>query len=192
MISGNRQHDADDDLAGLVDGLQQLARHLDAQKYPGRAWPVPAPHRRRPLVWQIVAPLASVAVLAMIGAILIYHGRATQSPIVRAPGRAVAVHQSPRRLESPVSSEKVTSQIAVPSVVVVEDTESYSFIDMTTGTPVVSFATKDSYSPMCSVPVLAEPAAEATDAKSFDGYQQPPAEEGHAGEAKSRPRGDSR
>ena len=192
MISENREHDADDDLAGLVDGLEQLARHLDAQKYPGRAWPVPARHRLRLLAWQIVAPLATLAVVAVIGAILIYHGRARQSPVVRAPGRGEVVRQSPKHVESLVCGEKVTSQIVVPSVVVVEDAESYSFIDTTSGTPVVSFATKDSYSPLCSVPILAEPAAEAAEAKTLDEYQQPPVEEGHAGEAKSRPRGDSR
>jgi hypothetical protein len=187
MIAGNREHDADDDLAGLVDGLEQLARHLDAQRYPGRAWPVSAPRRPRPFAWQVVAPLAAVAVMAVIGAILVYHGRGPQSPMVRVPGRGETVRQSPKPLESLASNEKMNSRIAVPSVVVVEDAESYSFIDMTTGTPVVSFATKDSYSPRCVVPVLPEPASQAAEAEKFDEYQQPPVEEGRAGGTESGP-----
>ena len=87
MITGNRDYEADDDLAGLVDGLEQLARHLDAQHYPGRAWPVSAVRRRRPFAWPLVAPLAAVAVAAVVVAILVYHGRVPQSPMVPAPAR---------------------------------------------------------------------------------------------------------
>ncbi len=189
MISGNREHDGDDDLAGLVDGLERLARHLDAQRYPGRAWPVSVPRRRRPFAWQVVAPLAAVAAAALIGAMVMYHGRGPQSSRVRAPGRGEMVRHWPKPLESLAFNEKVNSRIAVPSVVVVEDAESYSFIDMTTGAPVVSFATKDSYSPLCVVPVLPEPASPAAEAEAekFDEYQQPPAEEGRAGGTESGP-----
>jgi len=75
--------------------------------------------------------------------------------------------------------------------VVVEDTDSYSFIDTTAGTPMVSFATKDSCSPLCVVPVLPDGASQAAEAKQFDQYQGPPAEKGRAGGSKSGPRGDT-
>jgi hypothetical protein len=218
MITGNRDYDADDDLAGLVDGLEQLARHLDAQHYPGRAWPVSAARRPRSFAWQVVAPLAAVAAAAVMGAVLVHHSRAPQSPMVRAPGREETVRQSPeakrgqspfvrstlravpangdcplfpRPPESPATHENLDSRIAIPPVVVVEDTDSYSFIDTTAGTPMVSFATKDSCSPLCVVPVLPASASQAAEAEKFDQYRGPPAEKGRAGGSKSGPRGDT-
>jgi hypothetical protein len=190
MISENREHDADDDLAGLADGLEQLARRLDAEHYPGRAWPVSAVRRLRPFAWQIVAPLAAAAVAAVIAGVLVYHGRVPQSPIARPSSRGELARQSPRPPKSPAPDGKANSPMAIPPVVVVEDTESYSFIDMTTGTPVVSFARKDCDSPLCVVPVLAEPASQAAEAEKFDEYQMPPAEEGRAGGIESGPRGE--
>ncbi len=174
MISGNREHDADDDLGDLVDGLEQLARHLDAERYPGSAWPASAPRRRRPFAWQVVALLAAAAAATVMGVALLDHGRAPQSPVAGAPGRGATLHALPTLPESLAAGEKARLSIAVPSVVLVEDAESYSFIDMTAGTPVVSFAKKDSYSPVCVVPIC-------------DAYQPPPDEEGRAGGAQSGP-----
>jgi hypothetical protein len=193
MIAGYRDFDADDDLAGLVDGLEQLARHLDAERYPGSAWPASVPRRRRPIGWAIVAPLAAaavavvVAVAAVMGVVVVHHGRAAQSPVVRAIGRGETVRRSPRPPKAVAAGESVSSPIAVPSVVLVEDAESYSFIDMTAGTPVLSFATKDSYSPACVVPVLPGPASQAAEVETCDEYQPPPVEEGRAGGAQSGP-----
>jgi hypothetical protein len=195
MITNNRDNDADDDLAGLADALQRLARRLDAEHYPGRAWPVSSARRRRPFAWPLAAPLAAVAavaVAAVIGAILVYHGRAPQSPTARAPGGGEMVRQSPRPLKSPVPDEKATSRTAIPSVVVVEDAESYSFIDTTAGSPVVSFTTKDSYSPLCVVPVLPESASQAAGAETSDEYHEPPVVEGRDGGIKLGPQGDAR
>jgi hypothetical protein len=42
----------------------------------------------------------------------------------------------------------------MPQVLVVEDLDSYSFIDLSAGPPVVSFAMKDSCSPTDVVAVL--------------------------------------
>ena len=113
--------------------------------------------------------------------------------MVRAPGREETVRQSPRPPESPAASKNknVDSRFAIPPVVVVEDTDSYSFIDTTAGTPMVSFATKDSCSPLCVVPVLPESASQAAEAEKFDEYRGPPAEKGRAGGNKSGPRGDT-
>ena len=191
MITGNRDYEGDDDLAGLVNGLEQLARHLDAQHYPGRTWPVLAVRRLRPFAWPLVAPLAAVAVAAAVVAILAYHGRVPQSPMVPAPHGGEMVRQSPRLPESSTSSESLDCRIAIPPVVVVEDADSYSFIDTTAGAPLVSFATKDSCSPRCVVPVLPEPASPAAEAEEFDPYQGPPAEKGRAGGDTSGPRGDT-
>ena len=191
MITGNRDYEADDDLAGLVNGLEQLARHLDAQHYPGRAWPVLAVRRLRPFAWPLVAPLAAVAVAAAVVAILAYHGRVPQSPMVPAPTaeRWFANRPGSRRVRP--AARSLDCRIAIPPVVVVEDADSYSFIDTTAGAPLVSFATKDSCSPRCVVPVLPEPASPAAEAEEFDPYQGPPAEKGRAGGNTSGPRGDT-
>jgi hypothetical protein len=173
MITDNPDYDADDELAGLSDGLQRLARHLDAQHYPGLAWPVSAPRRGRPLAWWVAAPLAAVAVAAMIAAVLVYHGRSPQSPTARAGGRAETARPSPRSPESRAPGEKTTPRTAIPPVVLVEDTESYSFIDTTAGTPMVSFATKDSCSPLCVVPVMPESVSQAAEGEKLDECQGP-------------------
>jgi hypothetical protein len=165
MIARNREH-GDDEMDGLVKDLEALAHRLDAQRYPGRAWPVSAlrPARRPALRW--AAWLAAAAVAAGVCAVLVYHVAVSQpatGPLaadqVSGVGGQGSGGASVRRgaadpAAGQVPAELAAGQAPVPQVVVVEDLDSYSFIDLTAGAPVVSYATKDSCSPTCVVAVL--------------------------------------
>jgi hypothetical protein len=52
------------------------------------------------------------------------------------------------------SVETRPEDIPVPTLLVVEDHDSYSFIDMTTDVPLVSFAKRDTFTPGCVVPLM--------------------------------------
>jgi hypothetical protein len=83
-----------------------------------------------------------------------YQGGLPESaPGARQPPAQVA------RAPSPVPAEKQSGEAepALPQIVVVEDIDCYSVIDLTAGAPVVSFARKDSSSPAFVTPVLPEP-----------------------------------
>ena len=48
MITNDSDYEADDLPSGLLEGLEQLALALDAERYPGPAWPpVPVPRPSR-------------------------------------------------------------------------------------------------------------------------------------------------
>jgi hypothetical protein len=163
MTTSDRDYDAHGDFQGLVQGLEELACHLDAEHYPGVAWPVSPGRRSRPLHWKVAAPLAMALGAAAICVVLAL--RIPPQPDQRAQPVQQELVRVPNTTEERVSPEPMVAQAATPQVVVVEDMESYSFIDMTTGTPMVSFATKDSCSPSGVVPVVTEPEPEpgATD-----------------------------
>jgi hypothetical protein len=137
-------------------------------------------------------PLAAASVAAVLAIVFVYRGRLPQSPVARVSVRQETAGQGPRIAEPPTGDEKATSRLAIPAVVVIEDAESYSFIDTTAGAPMVSFATKDSCSPLCVVPVLPELVSQAAEAEVFDKPQEPPLAEGRGGGRKSGPGGGAR
>jgi hypothetical protein len=167
MIARNREQ-GDDGLDGLVKDLEALAHRLDAERYPGRAWPLPAPRPARLPAGTRAAWLAAAAVAAGVCAVLVFHARAPQPAGDQVSGVRYQVsgeasvgrgsasvrRGSPDPAEGQVPAELAAGQAPVPQVVVVEDLDSYSFIDLTAGPPVVSFAMKDSCSPTSVVAVL--------------------------------------
>jgi hypothetical protein len=155
MNTSDQDPDTREEQDLLMSGLEQLARRLDAKHYPGHAWPGPAIRRRSRSSWRLLLSLAATAAVAALGAALIFSCRAPQSSFPPEPEREIAGKAS----NAP--EIQAAGEPRVPQVLVVEDLESYSFIDLTAGLPVVSFAPKDSCSPTCVVPVLPEPASES-------------------------------
>ena len=70
------------------------------------------------------------------------------------PGEASVGRGAADPAAGQVPAEPAAGQAPIPQVVVVEDLDSYSFIDLTAGPPVVSFAMKESWSPLSVVVVL--------------------------------------
>ncbi len=189
MITNDSDYEADDAPSGLLEGLEQLALALDAQQYPGPAWPLaPAPRRqsrgrRIAAAWGIMAGLATAAGIAW-AAILVHtapESPAAVSPAALAaktpPAAGLASDQLPQPKKRPPVEEPnpavehvATAENAPlpdeqalpgnefaagdsPQVVVVEDLDSYSLIDMSGNSPVVSYMTKDTSSLEYPVPV---------------------------------------
>jgi hypothetical protein len=135
----------DDRFQDLLNGLERLAGNFDAQAYPGQAWPVARRRCSHRPAWALAASLAAAAAIAMM---VVHFG--WRSDIEPAPSdeNAVAVATIP--------SQQDDEELAIPEILIVEDAESYSIIDMTSGVALVSYATKDSYCPACVVPLLHE------------------------------------
>ena len=181
MIANDSDYEADDVPSGLLEGLEQLALELDMQQYPGPAWslpPVPRPQprgRRVVAAWKILAGIAIAAGIAFAAITL----RPVVTPLV-APPAAVAVRtlaaacpasdklsekEKNHAVEhvaaagiAPLGNEQAipASDVAEsdsPQVVVVEDLDSYSLIDMSGSSPVVSYMSKDASSMEYPVPV---------------------------------------
>jgi hypothetical protein len=163
MIARNREQ-GDDELDGLAKDLEALARRLDAERYPGRAWPLSAPQPARRTAFRWAAWLAAAAVAAAVCAVLVYHAWTPQPAADQVSGARRQVSGGAEEetglldrsdpAAGHVPAELAAGQADIPQVVVVEDLVSYSFIDLTAGAPVVSYATKDSCSPTCVVAVL--------------------------------------
>ena len=58
-----------------------------------------------------------------------------------------------------VADDQADDDLADSEILFVEDLDSYSIIDLMGDVPLVSFATKDSYVPVCVVPLLPEPSS---------------------------------
>lgn len=165
MIARNQDDVADDALGEVLDGLNRIARDLDAQAYPGQAWPAPSRKRSRRPVGKIAAVLAAAAAVA---AMAVCFGPSREPRREPAPQREQAMVPA----ATPVPG-RAPEEVALPRVVLIEDLDSYSIVDLTTGVPLVSFATKDSCRPACVVPVLQPPPSRApshaptTDRKSW-------------------------
>lgn len=111
----------------------------------------------------------AVAVAAVVGGLLVHYSRAPQPPGGLLPRGEQVAGQQPRVPETqlpggakimrqhPTDRRQASGEAVLPQVVVVEDLESYSFIDLTTGVPIVSFATRDPCGATCVV-VVPEPA----------------------------------
>ncbi len=130
----------------ILARLERLAKEIDAQEYPGEAWSVPARSSRQLRVWRaagvIVAIAATVAVLIHVVGIR--------------PPRNESEPASHEALvgEPAFPAELAPEEVPVPAILVVEDYDSYSFIDLMADVPLVSFAKKDTFMPECVVPLL--------------------------------------
>ena len=171
MSTKKHDHHWDDESSALLSGLARLAQDLDAQQFPGTAWPVAQREDSRPRAgkraWRVgrfLVPLAVTAAAAVAAAVWVlpaFQGRPPESmPGIQQPAPQVA------RLPAPQSGEQrfaageqrfAAEESAPPQIVVVEDMDSYSIIDLTAGEPVVSFGLKDSSGPAYPLPVLPEP-----------------------------------
>ena len=148
------QHD--EGCADILRGLEQIARDLDGQTYPVRAWPIARRRPSRRSTWRTTATIAAAAAIA---AVIVHYRPAARPPGGReksAGNRPLVAVRTPPAEESP---EPVN-----PPLVMIEDLDSYSLIDLTAGAPLVSFSTKEMSSPVCVAPVLAEPPATPGDA----------------------------
>ena len=142
----------------LLSDLEKLAGKVDAQKYPGQAWHTATITMRRParlILWKAAAALMAAAAAVAI-AVDVHHWRASVSPGRPAPGGGPIV-QTPmqRDHQTPVTA-------SLPLVIIVEDLDSYSLIDLTGDVPLVSFATKNSSQFECVVPMASFAAPDAT------------------------------
>jgi hypothetical protein len=160
MINYDSDYEADDVPHGLLEGLEQLASALDAQHYPGPPWsPAPAPRpqrrgRRVAVAWSLAAVMATVAGIALAAIIL----RPAPAPPAALPPAAIAAGQvtdagiaTPPN--EPASPDNEVAGSDSPQVVVVEDLDSYSLIDMSGDAPIVSYMSKDASSLEQPVPV---------------------------------------
>jgi len=155
MNTNDRDHPTDDGFADVLGGLETLARTLDAQEYPGEAWGAAKRPPARRLAWRIAASLAAAAALVAVA----IHYRATSPPRI---GPAAAGENAVAQAAAPsvdLETDADAWELAISEIVLVEDLDSYSFIDLTGDVPLVSFATKDSYTPVSVVPLLPEPSS---------------------------------
>ena len=79
MIARNRER-PDDEMDGLVQALEAIARRLDTERYPGRAWPFPVLRSARRTTGTRAAWLAAAAVAAGLAAVLVYRLPGPQPP----------------------------------------------------------------------------------------------------------------
>ncbi len=153
MTTNDRDHQTGDGFAGVLRGLETLAETLDVQEYPGAAWVVAKPRPARRWAWRIAASLAAAAALL---AVAVYHGASSPPGIapVEPDGNALA-------LVAATSDDRDadSEELAFSDILLVEDPDSYSIIDLTGDVPLVSFATKDSYTAVCAEPLLPEPSS---------------------------------
>ena len=186
MITNDSDYEPDDVPSGLLEGLEQLALALDAERYPGPAWPpvpvpAPQPRGRRTAGWKMTASIAAAAGIALAalafrpaptppaalpsatlspGAVAAEYPpaatpipdkvpREQQTPAVE---RVAVAQDAPSPSEQAISGDEV-AESSSPQVVVVEDLDSYSLIDISGDAPVVSYMTKDASSMEYPVPV---------------------------------------
>ena len=159
MNAHNSDYETDDVPGDLLEGLEQLARALDAQHYPRPAWsPAPVP-RARPRGRQLAAALTLAGGIAAsaCAAIVVISLRHAPAPPAAVPA-AVAANNPPAPGNPPPRAEMAAADNEVPAwngpqVVVVEDLDSYSLIDLSAGSPIVSYTSKDASSMEFPVPV---------------------------------------
>ena len=137
--------------------LEYFAKDLDAGQFPGRAWPASRGVVSHRIAWTFAASVAGIAALI---ALALYHF----SPTTSSPRRIATTSGVPTiiaRVMTPAPKTPI-GQDALPNIVIVEDVDSYSIIDMTGSVPLVSFARRDSDGFDDATPVFVEPVSEAT------------------------------
>jgi hypothetical protein len=152
MIAGDPHRPADDESADVLANLERLAGRLDAERFPGQAWPCAARRRAGRSAWKIAASLIAAAASV---AIAVQYLPSWQPDVAPAAGRGDVVAGAAAPAES-----RDAASVASPQLVIVEDLDSYSVIDLTAGVPVVSYATKEMLSMACVVPLPPAPPAE--------------------------------
>lgn len=164
MIENNHHDQPDEDFAEILHRLSLLANAFDGRRYPGRAWPRVGRRRPRWSIGRMAGWLAMVAatVLAIHFGLSLMSGesrpRVPQQPAERPLAAAPA-----ERLGA--SSGDAPGAAAFPGLLIVEDLDSYSIVDLSPAGPVVSFARKDADSPPGMVSVPAEPQTAAATKK---------------------------
>jgi hypothetical protein len=163
----NESQDNSNRFTEVLEGLERLAGNLDNQRYPGPAWPAAVRQRRR--VWRIPAAWLSLATTVAVAAAItaLYCQLAPPRPSDRLPGDKPVmsvvipangqVAKAPRTASLPAPAAPEGDEPPGSRILIVEDIESYSVIDMTSDVPLVWFATKDADSPVCVVPLPAAP-----------------------------------
>jgi hypothetical protein len=148
MITGDSEDRPGEGLRDVLRGLERLACDLDGRNSPiparpGATWGAP---RRR--FWRGVLILgATAAAVALPILVQHYAARPKAGESGRAPAGLIAAASAPASAGQPKGSP-------VPLVVIVEDLDSYSVIDLTSGVPLVSFAPKSTCIPQPAVPIL--------------------------------------
>ncbi|HWE02205.1 MAG TPA: hypothetical protein VG326_07305 [Tepidisphaeraceae bacterium] len=142
----------DDALKKALGALEYSAMGLDARRYPGQAWPAPRVVVRSRGGWKFAASIAGLAALIAVA----FHF--AQAPLRHV--RSVASRSiSQTRGMAPARTTPV-EQDALPRIVIVEDMDSYSIIDMTGAVPLVSFSRRDSDGFDDDTPAFVEPISE--------------------------------
>ena len=137
--------------------LEYFATDLDARQFPGQAWPASRAVVSHRIAWKFAASIAAVAALI---ALAFHHYSPATSPsrrIATSTGGPNAI----ARIATPTAKRPVDRD-TLPNIVIVEDMDSYSIIDMTGDFPLVSFARRDSDGFDDATPVFVEPVAEPT------------------------------
>lgn len=173
-MNDDYEHHTDDDLSNVLAGLNQFAERLNAQRFPGRAWMAPIRrtairNRGRQALRRWAGPLMAAAAVVIVAASIRFletpRPRVASHPLVRtmptatsptvfAPGDTMAeqieLSQGPLDERAFASEPFVSypfqgnSAEGMAEIVIVEDFDSYSIIDMSTGSPLISFVHKDS------------------------------------------------
>mgnify|MGYP001818416596 CR=1 FL=1 len=131
----------------ILARLERLAKNLDVQQYPGEAWPTTAQPATRRRSWKVAALVAAVA--ASVAMIIHFLGGPPQQEGSTPGAKDLLVAREPID-----SVETTPEDIPFPTILVVEDHDSYSFIDMTTDVPLVSFTKRDTFTPGYVVPLM--------------------------------------
>ncbi len=163
MNAHNSDYETDDVPSDLLKGLEQLAQAIDAQYYPRPAWsPAPVPRARprgRPRGRQLAAALTLVAGIAAsaCAAIIVFSLHHAPAPPAAMPAAvAVDIPPAPGNPSPHAETVAVDNEVAAwngPQVVVVEDLDSYSLIDLSASSPIVSYTSKDASCMDFPVPV---------------------------------------
>ncbi len=162
MISNDSDYETDNGPGNLFEGLEQLALALDAQRYPGPAWspPVPRLGARAGRLAATITMVAGIAVSACVVIAMICARPAPQPPVAApaamAAEDATAAGTAPGNEQALPGSEPAETEVAAmdsPPFVVVEDLNSYSLIDMSGSSPIVSYMSKDASSIESPIPV---------------------------------------
>ena len=156
MMTGDSEDRPGEGFRDVLHGLERLACDLDGRKSPIPARPGATRRAPRRRFWRAVLTLGAAAA-AVVVAILVQHhaARPRAGESGSAPAGPIAAASAPAFAGGPEGSPR-------PLVVIVEDLDSYSVIDLTSGVPLVSFALKSSCIPGPVVPVLPDPSHPTT------------------------------
>lgn len=182
MIYNNPDQNLDEKFDDVLEGLQQLSGQLNEQRFPGRAWAAPMcrkaesgpPQRVSPRWRYMVAAAAIVAVVIGIRSFAPIAPRfesveVTLPPIageiepVEPPRPPLFMDSVPGPPFVNYSLVESTSGGRGQDIVIVEDSDSYTIIDLTTELPIILFARKDSFDMTDATPALLAASEESDD-----------------------------